>query len=306
MLQIVKNNGTNAALQAEVKTLTDHLEGIKQDLAAEKQKNHLLEQQLQLRGTGTPTTRGAGQFPSGSGVSEALAEKVATLEIKELNERQRADLASVRYCGSMPGTMCSGCLVFQGRNFHNFGDFDASDFTDLKKFLHHYTCINHCKTSCEYTCKYLGIITDLFRFRCKQLQETAHQLEYRNSSLEQKFSELTQKLLQSQAREVDFRDQLASSLPQGEKTSLENQIEELRKKEAELRLQNSQLQEVAEVARQQVVAIETKKKSHDLELSSLRHQLLDVQMQSDEKSLIGRLHHQIVALQVHAYRIYNC
>ena len=32
----------------------------------------------------------------GSGVSEALAEKVATLEVKELNERQRADLASVR------------------------------------------------------------------------------------------------------------------------------------------------------------------------------------------------------------------
>ena len=135
--------------------------------------------------------------------------------------------------------------------------------------------------------------------RCKQLQETAHQLEYRNSSLEQKFSDLTQKLLQSQAREVELRDQLASSLPQGEKTSLEDRIEGLKKKEAELRLQNSLLQEVAEVSRQQVVAMETKRKSHDLELSSLRHQLLDVQMQSDEKSLIGRLHHQIVALQVH-------
>ena len=110
-------NGINATLQAEVKTLTDHLESIKQDLAAEKQKNHLLEQQLQLRGTGTPITRGAGQSSSGSGVSEALAEKVATLEIKELNERQRADLASVRYSGSMLG---SGCLVFQGRKFSQF------------------------------------------------------------------------------------------------------------------------------------------------------------------------------------------
>ena len=65
-------------------------------MAAEKQRNHLLEQQLQLiRGTaGAPVTRGASS--SGGGVSEALAEKVATLEIKELNERQRADLASVR------------------------------------------------------------------------------------------------------------------------------------------------------------------------------------------------------------------
>ena len=86
-------------LQAEVKTLTDHLESTKQDMAAEKQKNHLLEQQLQLiRGTaGAPVTRGASSSGGGGGgVSEALAEKVATLEIKELNERQRADLASVR------------------------------------------------------------------------------------------------------------------------------------------------------------------------------------------------------------------
>ena len=105
---------------------------------------------------------------------------------------------------------------------------------------------------------------------------------------------------------MELRDQLASSLPQGEKTLLETQIEELKKKEAELRLQNSQLQEVAEVSRQQVVAMETKRKSHDLELSSLRHQLLDVQMQSDEKSLIGRLHHQIVALQVHVHVWHAC
>ena len=86
----------NIELQAEVKTLTDHLESVKQNLVAERQKNHLLEQQLQLRGTGAPLTRGAGQSLSG-GVSEALAEKVATLEIKELNEKQRADLASVRW-----------------------------------------------------------------------------------------------------------------------------------------------------------------------------------------------------------------
>ena len=88
-----------------MKTLTDHLENIKHDLAAEKQKNHLLEQQLQLRGTGASIMTGARQSSLGrgtmssssSGVSEALAEKVATLEMKGLNERQRADLASVRW-----------------------------------------------------------------------------------------------------------------------------------------------------------------------------------------------------------------
>ena len=55
---------------------------------------------------------------------------------------------------------------------------------------------------------------------------------------------------------------------------------------------------MAEVARQQVAAMETKQKSHDIELSSLRHQLIDLQVQSDDRTALGKLHHQIVALQV--------
>ena len=39
-------------------------------------------------------------------------------------------------------------------------------------------------------------------------------------------------------------------------------------------------------------------KSRDLEMSSLRHQLLDLQMQSDEKTVAGKLHHQIVTLEI--------
>lgn len=39
-------------------------------------------------------------------------------------------------------------------------------------------------------------------------------------------------------------------------------------------------------------------KARDLEMSSLRHQLLDLQMQSDEKTVAGKLHHQIVTLEI--------
>ena len=87
-------------------------------------------------------------------------------------------------------------------------------------------------------------------------------------------------------------------ITQSDKESLERQLQSLRKSEAQLSLENAQLKEVADVARQQSVAMETWQKSHDLELSSLRHQLLDFQVQSDEKTIIGKLHHQIVTLQV--------
>lgn len=68
--------------------------------------------------------------------------------------------------------------------------------------------------------------------------------------------------------------------------------------ETKLKLENAQLKEVAEVARQQSVAMEMWQKSRDLEMSSLRHQLLDLQMQSDEKTVAGKLHHQIVTLEI--------
>ena len=83
-----------------------------------------------------------------------------------------------------------------------------------------------------------------------------------------------------------------------DKESLETRVQELKTSETKLKLENAQLKEVAEVARQQSVAMEMWQKSRDLEMSSLRHQLLDLQMQSDEKTVAGKLHHQIVTLEI--------
>lgn len=124
------------------------------------------------------------------------------------------------------------------------------------------------------------------------------QLEQRNVTLEEKFSELTQRLLVAQITEGDLRDQLASSLPQSEKASLEEAIAQLKKSEVKLALDNNNLKEVAEIARQQAIAMEMVQKSNDLEVGSLRHQLLDLQSGSEERTAMGRLHHQLLAVQV--------
>lgn len=134
--------------------------------------------------------------------------------------------------------------------------------------------------------------------RCQQLQDAVLQLEQRNTTLETNFSELTQRLLQAQLSESELRDQLTCSLPQDQRAELEHRIGELSKSESQLMISNSQLKEVAEVARQQAVAVELMQKSHDLEVASLRHQLLDLQGSSEERTAMGRLHHQLLALQV--------
>ena len=134
--------------------------------------------------------------------------------------------------------------------------------------------------------------------RWQQLQNVVTQLEQRNNTLEEKFLELTQRLLQAQVNEGELRDELASCLPQSEKASLEQSIAQLQKSEAQLRIENSHLKEVSEVARQQAIAVEMVQKSHDLEVASLRQQLLDLQGASEERVAVGRLHHQLLALQI--------
>ena len=69
----------HSPVQAEVRTLTDQLESVKQDLLSEKHKNQLYQ-----------ATVSPADGPSGQG------ERLVTLEMKELNERQRADLATTR------------------------------------------------------------------------------------------------------------------------------------------------------------------------------------------------------------------
>ena len=69
----------HSPVQAEVRTLTDQLESVKQDLLSEKQKNQLYQ-----------VTASPADGPSGH------SDRLVTLEMKELNERQRADLATTR------------------------------------------------------------------------------------------------------------------------------------------------------------------------------------------------------------------
>ncbi len=67
--------------QAEARMLTEQLESVKQELQSEKQKSVLFTAQC------SPTS----VSPS------PHSERLVTLEMKELNERQRADLATTRY-----------------------------------------------------------------------------------------------------------------------------------------------------------------------------------------------------------------
>ena len=65
-------------------------------------------------------------------------------------------------------------------------------------------------------------------------------------------------------------------------------IQNLEESETKLQIEVSRLKEIAEVASHQTEAIKTQQEYQEKELMSLRKQLYDMQMESDEKTIIGR------------------
>ena len=72
-------------------TLSEQLSCVRQELEGEKRKVHLLEQQLVTAGIG------GGSDGGGGGGGQKSAERLATLEMQALSEKQRGDLASLRH-----------------------------------------------------------------------------------------------------------------------------------------------------------------------------------------------------------------
>ncbi|XP_077999910.1 centrosomal protein of 290 kDa-like [Glandiceps talaboti] len=223
--KLVTRNAHIDGLENENRRVESENDLLKSELSTEKEKLHTMEQAIQ------EITRISGRSPSGITDSEfiSISKKITTLEMKELNERQRADHASRMM---------------------------------------------------------------------EQHRRTITELEERNLELEQKFAELTRMNLEAQKIERELRDELSNCVTKGVHDTVLKKNEELQKTEITLKIENSKLKEMAEVASAQTEALEARQVSREKELTSLRQQLMDIQTQSDEKAIIGKLHHHIVALQV--------
>jgi hypothetical protein len=60
-------------------------------------------------------------------------------------------------------------------------------------------------------------------------------------------------------------------------------LKELGQTESELRIECCKLKEVSDVARNQVEMFESKNEIENIEIEALRHQVIDLQTQTDEK-----------------------
>lgn len=66
-------------------------------------------------------------------------------------------------------------------------------------------------------------------------------------------------------------------------------IKKLEDKQGLLLYEHHRLKEIADIAQHQVGSITVRQKCQEKELTSLRKQLHDLQMETDEKTVIGRI-----------------
>ncbi|KAK3096658.1 hypothetical protein FSP39_002154 [Pinctada imbricata] len=215
-------------LEEEIKRLTEENEVLKKTLSMEKEKLHSLEAavaDLHKRGI----TKGTEVQNLTDTDVITISKKLTTLEMKELNERQRAEHAVRMY---------------------------------------------------------------------EQQKSILRDLETRNLELEEKFAEITKSNLELQKVERELRDELTNSVTK--EVSEADRKKNMQLEEAQVNLRNeiSKLKQISEVATSQVRNLEMIQLSREKENTSLRQQLLDFQIQSDEKTIIGKLHRHIVQLQV--------
>ena len=132
----------------------------------------------------------------------------------------------------------------------------------------------------------------------KLLQTQMQHVEKRNVELEEKFDLVTSTNLSLQETERKLRDQLVTSIPKEDYESLNGKFKDLLEKEVQLKIEQSKLKEIADISQIQLADLEKRKDNTFVELEALKHQVLDLQTQTDEKALIGRLHQQVLALQL--------
>uniref|UniRef100_A0AAV2KXG4 Centrosomal protein of 290kDa coiled-coil region domain-containing protein n=1 Tax=Knipowitschia caucasica TaxID=637954 RepID=A0AAV2KXG4_KNICA len=228
--RLVQRTNRLEDLQNENASLQEQISALNKELEISKEKLNTLEQAWDSSHSGGDALAldkaGKGQLNS---EMVSAARRITTLEMKELNERQRADHAHRMY---------------------------------------------------EHT------------------RSSLVQVEERNAELEAKFSQLTQMNAELQRAERELRDELSSCVSKAVSDADRERVSELEKSEAQLREEVSRLQEVSDVAMLQASALQNKHQSKERELESQRRLILDLQSQSDEKSLIAKLHQHVVSLQM--------
>lgn len=94
--------------------------------------------------------------------------------------------------------------------------------------------------------------------------------------------------MEGQRIERELRSELEGVVTKDLHDAMVNRLRNLEESESKLKVEVMRLKEISEVASHQAEAVQSQQESRDKELLSLRKQLYDIQMENDDKTVIGR------------------
>ncbi|CAG2057384.1 unnamed protein product [Timema podura] len=219
-----------ARLQGEVDILLKDKEELQSALQAAREKLHSLEVIVTSLSQDTVT-----QDTHDNQIS-LLSKKLAALELKELNEKQRADHADKMY---------------------------------------------------------------------KILKEQIIQLEERNSELESRNSTLVAENSSLHQVERELRDNLVTFVSREELEDVTQKLKRVEKQGVELRLEKDKMQEMADIAQDQIRTLESWKVSQELQFQFMKEQILNLQAHTDDKATIAKKRSHQLSSEVTRLRALN-
>lgn len=208
------------------KKYSSELDFLKQELETAKEKANTMEETLErMKNFSIPGSSFKPVENDSSIIS--LAKRLTALEMKELNERQKADHAQRMY--------------------------------DQQRIL-------------------------------------LRDVENRNIELEHNFSQLSKKYLHLEKSEQQLREKLSEYVPKMINDQDKARIKDLEKQENMLKLEISRLRELTEITLYQAASTKFINDISKVQLENL--ELIDVQSLNDDSSSIGKLHRQLILMQI--------
>ncbi|KAJ3204190.1 hypothetical protein HDU67_009732 [Dinochytrium kinnereticum] len=132
----------------------------------------------------------------------------------------------------------------------------------------------------------------------KTLEESERQLKARLNEAEQLYREASEETIQLREANVDLCNRWEGGASREEREEAIKKIEDLEKENLTLREDINQYKDLTDIAGNQAADLLHLHKMDQREKEILRAAIEELQVEGDDKLLIGKLHHHIIALQV--------
>ncbi|KAJ3344968.1 hypothetical protein HDU83_004566 [Entophlyctis luteolus] len=139
---------------------------------------------------------------------------------------------------------------------------------------------------------------DISENKCKALESNENQLKQRIEDLERTYLETTEANIQLREMETQLRNTLENAVVKEDHEKVVKEHANCKETMAKLQAELSQYKDVADIASNQTADLLHHQSQNEKEKAILRATIQELQMEGDEKLLIGKLHHHILALQM--------